>query len=219
SRRPGSAIRAGEGAARHGAAGVVDRGRGARRPRTGRRCARSRGPGVRPAGRDLARLSGSVLRGSRLHWASGIRVGPGGGDAMTPEIKGFVLLSVIKMLVVFTVVMVGVALLTLMERKVSAWMQNRIGPNRVGPGGLLQPAADGLKNILKEETFPAAANPVLFVLAPALAFIPALLLSGVIPFAAPLPLDFDVTVPVLGRFVHHGPLPMVVADVPVGFLF
>ncbi len=138
---------------------------------------------------------------------------------MTPEIKGFVLLSVVKMLVVFTVVMVGVALLTLMERKVSAWMQNRIGPNRVGPGGLLQPAADGLKNILKEETFPSAANPVLFIVAPALAFIPALLLSGVIPFAAPLPLDFDVTLPVLGRFVHHGALPMVVADVPVGFLF
>jgi NADH-quinone oxidoreductase subunit H len=133
--------------------------------------------------------------------------------------KGFVLLSVVKMLVVFTVVMVGVALLTLMERKVSAWMQNRIGPNRVGPGGLLQPAADGLKNILKEETFPSAANPVLFIVAPALAFIPALLLSGVIPFAAPLPLDFDVTLPVLGRFAHHGALPMVVADVPVGFLF
>jgi len=138
---------------------------------------------------------------------------------MTPEIKGFVLLSVVKMLVVFTVVMVGVALLTLMERKVSAWMQNRIGPNRVGPGGVLQPAADGLKNFLKEETFPSAANPVLFIVAPALAFIPALLLSGVIPFAAPLPLDFDVTLPVLGRFVHHGALPMVVADVPVGFLF
>jgi NADH-quinone oxidoreductase subunit H len=138
---------------------------------------------------------------------------------MTPEMKGFLLLSVIKMIAVFTVVLVGVALLTLMERKVSAWMQNRLGPNRVGPGGLLQPAADGLKNILKEETFPSAANPVLFVLAPALAFIPALLLSGVIPFAAQLPLDFDVTVPVLGRFVHHGPLPMVVADVPVGFLF
>ena len=56
--------------------------------------------------------------------------------------------------------MVGVALLTLMERKVSAWMQNRRGPNRVGWAGLLQPAADGVKNILKEETYPGARQPV-----------------------------------------------------------
>ncbi len=138
---------------------------------------------------------------------------------MTPEMKGFLLLSVVKMIVVFTVIMVGVALLTLMERKVSAWMQNRLGPNRVGPGGLLQPAADGVKNLLKEETFPAQANRVLFVLAPALSFIPALLLSAVIPFAAPLPLDFDLSLGPLGRVAYHGPLPMVVADVPVGFLF
>src|SRR5688500_4013617 len=103
--------------------------------------------------------------------------------------KGFLLLSIIKMLLVFTVVMVGVALLTLMERKVSAWMQNRRGPNRVGPAGLLQPAADGLKNILKEETYPALANRWLFVLAPAMSFVPALLLFAVIPFGAPLPID------------------------------
>ena len=92
---------------------------------------------------------------------------------MNPELKGYILLSVIKMLVVFTVVLVGVALLTLLERKVSAWMQNRRGPNRVGWAGLLQPAADGLKNILKEETFPAESNKLLFLLAPAMSFIPA----------------------------------------------
>jgi NADH-quinone oxidoreductase subunit H len=164
---------------------------------------------------------------------------------VTPELKGFILLSVIKMVLVFTVIMVGVALLTLMERKVSAWMQNRRGPNRVGWAGLLQPAADGLKNILKEETYPALASPWLFVLAPALSFIPALLLSGVIPFAAPLPIDssdFGADIgaalsrlPLLGpalgsacaavfHFIfgvmaYHGPLPMVVADLPIGFLF
>ena len=138
---------------------------------------------------------------------------------MTPEMKGFLLLSVIKMVIVFTIIMIGVALLTLMERKVSAWMQNRRGPNRVGWAGLLQPAADGVKNILKEETFPALANRTLFLVAPALSFIPALLLSGVIPFAAPLQVDFDFTLGPLGRFVHHGLMPMVVADVPVGFLF
>jgi NADH-quinone oxidoreductase subunit H len=138
---------------------------------------------------------------------------------MTPELKGYLLLSAIKMLVVFTIIMIGVALLTLMERKVSAWMQNRHGPNRVGWAGLLQPAADGVKNILKEETLPALANRWLFTVAPALSFIPALILSAVIPFAAPLPVDFDVTLGPLGRFVHHGPMPMVVADLPVGFLF
>jgi NADH-quinone oxidoreductase subunit H len=138
---------------------------------------------------------------------------------MTPEMKGFLLLSVAKMVFVFTVMMVGVALLTLMERKVSAWMQNRRGPNRVGWAGLLQPAADGVKNILKEETYPALANRWLFMLAPAMSFIPALLLSAVIPFAAPLPVEFDFTLGPLGRFVHHGLMPMVVADVPVGFLF
>ena len=138
---------------------------------------------------------------------------------MTPDLKGFLLLTVGKMLLVFTVVMVGVALLTLMERKVSAWMQNRIGPNRVGPGGLLQPAADGVKNILKEETNPPFASRILFNVAPAMAFIPALCLSAVIPFAAPLPVDFDFSLPLLGRFTHHGPMPMVVADLPVGFLF
>jgi len=138
---------------------------------------------------------------------------------MTPEIKGFLLLSVVKLLTVFTVVMVGVALLTLMERKVSAWMQNRFGPNRVGYGGLLQPAADGLKNLVKEETLPAHANKGLFLLAPALSFIPALMLTAVIPFAAPLPVTFDLTLPLLGRFIHTGPMPMVVADLPVGFLF
>ena len=145
--------------------------------------------------------------------------GRGEGCAVTPELKGFLLLSVIKMVIVFTIMMVGVALLTLMERKVSAWMQNRHGPNRVGWAGLLQPAADGVKNILKEETFPAKANRWLFTVAPALSFIPALLLSGVIPFAAPLPVDFDFTLGPLGRFAHHGAMPMVVADLPVGFLF
>ncbi len=138
---------------------------------------------------------------------------------MTPELKGFLLLSIIKLVAVFSVIMVAVAMLTLLERKVSAWMQNRRGPNRAGWAGLLQPVADGLKNILKEETRPGESSRVLFLAAPAMAFIPALMLSAVIPFAAPLQLDFDFTLPLLGRFVHHGLMPMVVADIPAGFLF
>ena len=107
---------------------------------------------------------------------------------------------------VFTVIMVGVAMLTLAERKISAWIQDRIGPNRTGYGGLLQPAADGLKNIMKEETYPDAAYTPLFILAPMLSFIPALITFAVIPFAAPFS-------------TRWGLVEMSVADLPIGFLY
>ncbi len=118
----------------------------------------------------------------------------------------FIVVSAIKVFVVFNLIMVGVALLTLAERRICAWMQDRLGPNRVGPQGLLQPAADGLKNFLKEETSPALADRGLFTLAPMISFVPALLTFAVIPFASPLP-------------TRWGPVPMVVADLPVGFLY
>ncbi|MEP6508851.1 MAG: NADH-quinone oxidoreductase subunit NuoH [Gemmatimonadales bacterium] len=119
----------------------------------------------------------------------------------------FVIFTLIKMIIVFTVYMLGAALLTLAERKVSAWIQGRHGPNRVGGrGGWLQPAADGVKNFMKEETYPAEAYKPIFILAPILAFIPALTTVAVIPFGAPLP-------------TRWGLIPMIVADLPVGFLF
>jgi NADH-quinone oxidoreductase subunit H len=122
-----------------------------------------------------------------------------------PHIIPFLVFTLLKLIVVFTVYMVGVALLTLAERKISAWIQDRHGPNRVGKGWL-QPAADGVKNFVKEETYPAAANIPLFVLAPALAFIPALVTWAVIPFAAPWDSPW-------------GRIEMVLAPLPVGFLF
>lgn len=118
----------------------------------------------------------------------------------------FVVFALIKVLLIFGAVMITVALLTLLERKVSAWMQDRLGPNRVGPGGIAQPAADGLKNILKEESKPEPANGVFFTIAPMLSIIPAIVLVAVIPLAAPLPTPW-------------GLVPMVIADVPVGILF
>ena len=138
---------------------------------------------------------------------------------MTPELKGYILLSIIKLLAVYTVVMVGVMMVIWAERRVSAFIQDRLGPNRVGPAGLLQSVADGVKNILKEETWPAKADRTLFLLAPVLSFTPALLLQAVIPFASPLPLDFDFRLPLIGEISWHGPVPMVVADLPVGFLY
>lgn len=113
--------------------------------------------------------------------------------------------TIVKIIVVFTVYMVSAALLTLAERKISAWIQDRLGPNRVIKGWG-QPLADGVKNFAKEETLPEAVNKPLFLLAPALAFIPALSLWAVIPFAAPLPLKW-------------GLMTMVVADLPIGYLY
>ena len=138
---------------------------------------------------------------------------------MTPELRGFVLLGIVKILVVFTVLNVGVMMVIWAERRISAWKQDRLGPNRVGPEGLLQSVADGVKNIMKEETWPAEANKLLFLLAPAFSFIPAMLPFAVIPFAAPLPVNFDFTLPLLGQFVHSGPMPMMIADLPIGILF
>ena len=138
---------------------------------------------------------------------------------MTPELKGYLLVAIIKLLVIFTITMVSVAYMTLLERKVSAWMQNRLGPNRIGPGGLLQPIADGIKNLIKEETFPRTANGALFFVAPCMAFIPALIISSVIPWAAPLPLNFDVTLPVIGQITHSGTTPIAITDLPIGFLY
>jgi NADH-quinone oxidoreductase subunit H len=126
---------------------------------------------------------------------------------LPPEAIGtFVVASVVKILVVFSVYMLGVALLTLAERKVAAWIQDRRGPNRTGPGGILQPVADGIKNFMKEETNPAEADRWLFLIAPALAFIPAMLTWAVLPLAAPLPTPW-------------GLVDMAVAPLPVGFLF
>ncbi|HXF96218.1 MAG TPA: NADH-quinone oxidoreductase subunit NuoH [Gemmatimonadales bacterium] len=118
----------------------------------------------------------------------------------------FLVSSAVKVVLVFTAVMVGVALLTLAERRICAWIQDRLGPNRVGPQGLLQPAADGLKNLLKEETLPPHAERWLFLLAPTMAFVPALLTIAVIPFGTPFPTPW-------------GLVPLVVADLPIGFLY
>ncbi len=118
----------------------------------------------------------------------------------------FVLASAIKIIVVFGLYMLGVAFLTLAERKLAAWIQDRRGPNRAGPGGILQPVADGIKNFMKEETNPADADRWLFLIAPALAFIPAMLTWAVLPIASSLPTPW-------------GLIDMAVAPLPVGFLF
>src|SRR5580704_4336702 len=93
------------------------------------------------------------------------------------------LLAFIKILVVFGVVSGIVAYLVLMERKVLAFMQARLGPMRVGPWGLLQPIADGLKLLLKEDIIPAGADEWLFLLAPAISIFAAFTVFAAVPFA------------------------------------
>ncbi|MEX2181192.1 MAG: NADH-quinone oxidoreductase subunit NuoH [Gemmatimonadaceae bacterium] len=118
----------------------------------------------------------------------------------------FVVATVVKMVVIFSIYMVGVAYTTFAERKISGWIQDRHGPNRVGPWGLFQVLADGVKNMMKEETMPGGVNKPMFVLAPMLAFVPAMVAWAVIPFGAPLP-------------TRWGLMDLVVADLPIGFLF
>ena len=93
-----------------------------------------------------------------------------------------VTLILIKIVALIVPIMLSVAYLTLAERKVIGYIQVRIGPNRVGPRGLLQPIADGLKLVMKEIILPTKANKFLFVLAPILSLGPALAAWAVVPF-------------------------------------
>ena len=98
---------------------------------------------------------------------------------------------VMPMLTIVIVLQVNLGVcsyLILLERKLSAWMQDRIGPNRVGPWGLLQPVADMLKLLLKEDVIPGHVNTFLFLLAPGISVFTTMLAFAVVPFG-PVPKD------------------------------
>ncbi len=102
-------------------------------------------------------------------------------------------IKILLLIVCITVpLLLSVAYLTLWERKLIGWMQVRIGPNRVGPMGLLQPIADGLKLLVKEIIVPTGANKILFILAPIMTIMPAMAAWAVMPFGPELVLaDID----------------------------
>lgn len=114
--------------------------------------------------------------------------------------------SIIKVLVVVTVLMLFVAYLTLIERKFLGYLQVRVGPNRVGPWGLLQPIADGIKSFVKEDIIPDNADKPIYVLAPMITFTAALSMFAVIPFGD--------SVTLFGRQIK-----LVIADIDVGLLY
>ncbi|KPK94517.1 MAG: NADH-quinone oxidoreductase [Deltaproteobacteria bacterium SM23_61] len=118
----------------------------------------------------------------------------------------YFLISLVKVLIVFTVMLLIVAYMTLMERKVLGHMQVRFGPNRVGPFGLLQPVADGIKLFFKEDIIVPHANRIIYTLAPAVIVVTALVSYAVIPFGD--------TIRIMGQSID-----LVVADVNVGLLY
>ncbi len=126
-----------------------------------------------------------------------------------------VILLVIKTLIVLAVVLTLVAYLTLIERKVLGWLQVRIGPNRVGPWGLLQPLADGAKLLLKEEITVAGANRIIYLAAPLIVVVCALIPFATIPFAKGLGLE-NVLGPTAAKYgLNEG----VISDINVGILY
>lgn len=112
----------------------------------------------------------------------------------------------IKSALILMVLLTGFAYLTYFERKTLARIQVRIGPNRAGPAGLLQPVADGIKLIFKEEIIPERAYKVLFVLAPVVTVVPALIILAVLPWGESILL--------FGRQI-----PLYLTDINVGVLY
>jgi len=125
------------------------------------------------------------------------------------ELMTFAGIALVKIVVVLIVVLTTVAFLTLAERKVLSWMQDRMGPMEVGPYGILQPLADGLKLFFKEDIIPAGANWALFSLAPILSLVPALIGFAVIPYGP------NKEVELFGYTFK----PFVITDINIGILY
>ncbi len=120
-------------------------------------------------------------------------------------IDAFVI-PLLKILIVLNATLVGVTYMVLLERKVIAWAQSRLGPMRVGPYGILQPVADAVKLMIKEDITPVRADRWVFTLAPIISMVPALIVYAVIPFGG------DVTL--FGHTVH-----LYITDINVGLLY
>jgi NADH-quinone oxidoreductase subunit H len=131
------------------------------------------------------------------------------------------LIDVVKVLVIFSALLLLFSLMTWVERRVLAFMQFRLGPNRTGPFGILQPVADGIKLFFKEELMPAGANRVLFFLAPAVSVVTAFLAVAVVPYGGSLTMSQLAWLPqwLWPDWIRGREITLQVADLNVGLLF
>src|SRR5688572_14281090 len=118
----------------------------------------------------------------------------------------FVIEKFVLITAIFLLSLTVAAYSTLAERKIAGYLQDRVGPNRAGWGGMFQPLADGLKMFMKEEIIPTDSNRFLFIAGPSLALLTALLGSAVIPWGPDLIFD-------------ERAIPLQVADINVGILY
>ena len=117
-----------------------------------------------------------------------------------------ILSSIGKILIIVHLLLIGVMAMIWSERRVSGWMQDRLGPNRVGFQGILQPVADGLKFLFKEDLIPNHVDKPLYVLAPAMLLVPALVTVAVVPFGS--------SITILGHEIS-----LQIADINIGILY
>ncbi len=115
-------------------------------------------------------------------------------------------IPLVKIAIVLNATLVAVTYMVLLERKVIAWAQSRLGPMRVGPYGILQPVADAVKLMIKEDITPVRADKWVFTAAPIISMVPALIVYAVIPFG-----------PTVTMFGH--PVPLYITDINVGLLY
>src|SRR5207302_7833899 len=115
-------------------------------------------------------------------------------------------IPLLKIVIVLNATLVAVTYMVLLERKVIAWAQSRLGPMRVGPYGILQPVADAVKLMIKEDITPVRADKWVFTVAPTISMVPALIVYAVIPFGP------EVTL--FGRKVS-----LYITDLNVGLLY
>ena len=117
-----------------------------------------------------------------------------------------IVIPIVKMLIIVHMLIIGVMVMIWSERRVSGWIQDRLGPNRVGPQGLLQPIADGIKFLFKEDLIPNHVDKPLYVLAPAMLLVPAMITVAVVPFGSSIEL--------FGETIN-----LQIADINIGVLY